>query len=101
MAGSDNNRYFMYTKIEENDEYFIKKLLVELKRSYSRKIQIISSWYSIKAYIYTTKRLWDNFIRNQSWFIKIWYRGYTVDDKTKITVIGKQNLINITHKKKQ
>jgi hypothetical protein len=30
MAGSDNNRYFMYTKLEENDEYFIKNYL-ELK----------------------------------------------------------------------
>jgi hypothetical protein len=91
----------MYTKLEENDEYFIKKLLVELKRSYSRKIQIISSDNSIKAYIYGTKRLWDNFIRsNEVDLSKFDTEVIPLDDKNKNNRYWQaKTLINITHKK--
>lgn len=60
----------IYEKIDENEEYIIKKLYNELNTPYSRKLHFLKDIvtgeekYSISAYINGTKTIWNNFIRD-------------------------------------
>ena len=51
----------IYSKVEENDEYLIKKLYDELKGN--SKIYTSIEEDSIKVSVEGTKRVWDNYIR--------------------------------------
>lgn len=69
--GSTQINITIYIKTEEDDKYFIEKLFNELVKSYSKKVHIVSRLDDehedikvIKAYVNGTKRVWDNFIRD-------------------------------------
>jgi hypothetical protein len=68
--GSTQINITIYIKIEEDDKYFIEKLFNELTIGYNKKVHIVSELDEevrkevIKVYINGTKRVWDNFIRD-------------------------------------
>lgn len=67
--GSTQINITIYIKTEEDDKYSIQKLFNELEKSYNKKVHIASGFSEdytkvIKIYINGTKRVWDNFIRD-------------------------------------
>ena len=67
FGSSSKITIYIYNKIEENDEYLIKKLydiFTDWNNS-SKKIHFVSNKKdSIEAYIEGTKIVWDNYIRS-------------------------------------
>ena len=61
--GSTKISIDIYSKIEEDDNYLIKKLSNELKGSSKIYSSISKEGDSIKVWVEGTKRLWDNYIR--------------------------------------
>jgi len=53
----------IYSKIEEDDKYLIKKLSNELKGNSKIYSSISKEGDSIKVWVEGTKRVWDNYIR--------------------------------------
>jgi len=53
----------IYSKIEEDDKYLIKKLSNELKGNSKIYASISKEEDSIKVWVEGTKRVWDNYIR--------------------------------------
>jgi len=53
----------IYSKVEEDDEYLIKKLNNELKGNSKIWTSISNEKDSIKVWVEGTKRVWDNYIR--------------------------------------
>ncbi len=54
----------IYEKVDENEEYLIKKLYNELNTPYHRKLHFKNENNSITVYINGTKIVWNNFIRD-------------------------------------
>jgi len=61
--GSTKISIDIYSKIEEDDKYLIKKLANDLKGSSKIYSSISKEGDSIKVWVEGTKRLWDNYIR--------------------------------------
>ena len=61
--GSTKISIDIYSKIEEDDNYLIKKLANDLKGNSKIYSSISKEGDSIKVWVEGTKRLWDNYIR--------------------------------------
>ena len=61
--GSTKISIDIYSKIEEDDKYLIKKLANDLKGSSKIYSSISKEGDSIKVWVEGTKRVWDNYIR--------------------------------------
>lgn len=76
----------IYSKIEENDEFLIKKLNNEFRKHYSKKIHfVLDKKNGIEVYIEGTKRVWDNYIIENRIDLSKYNLEFT-DNPTEITV---------------
>jgi hypothetical protein len=89
----------IYEKVEENDEYFIKKLFNELNTPYHRKLHFRNENDSINVYIDGTKTIWNNFIRDNEIDISKFNLEFTkLDDSNRHLYWRADLIIKITVK---
>jgi hypothetical protein len=88
----------IYSKVEENDEYLIKKLNNELKGNSKIWTSISNEKDSIKVWVEGTKRVWDNYIRENPIDFSKFNLEFT-DNPTEIRVkrYGSYDRKKVTH----
>jgi hypothetical protein len=88
----------IYSKVEENDKYLIKKLYNELKGNSKIYSSLSKEEDSIKVWVEGTKRVWDNYIRENPIDFSKFNLEFT-DNPTEIRVkrYGSYDRKKVTH----